>query len=110
MSPVPARATLVELPSRVNSLAKKPEQGGGAGGTVRPIQPSHLGKPSASQQVPTIRKEKTRSRVWGLLGIKGKKSKDVLSQENTRAVPSANILQRLDTLTPSKRKLSYSPH
>lgn len=105
MSPVPARATLVELPSRANSLARKPDNGDGA--TIRPIPPSHLVKQQPqsqpSQPAPAIRKDKTRSRVWGLLGIKGKKSKDVLAQDDGRTAPAANILQRLDTLTPSKR-------
>ena len=104
MSPVPARATLVELPSRANSIARKPDHGEGA--TLRATQPNHLIKPQPSQQFPTIKKDKTRSRVWGLLGIKGKKSKDVLAQEDNRAAPAANILQRLDTLTPSKRQSS----
>jgi len=106
MSPVPARATLVELHSRANSTVRRPN--------VPIPSPRQL---AVSAQPPVvefqaspkaIKKEKTRSKVWGLLGIRSKKSKDVL----TKAAPPvgyiaparAVVQQDQHTLTPSRGK------
>jgi len=103
MSPVPARATLVELPTRANSTVRKP--------SVPVPSPRQLAVSAQSALVEVqsspkaIKKEKTRSRVWGLLGIRSKKSKDIL----TKAAPPvgyvaarAVVQQDKDTLTPSR--------
>lgn len=102
MSPVPARATLVELPSRANSTIRRPSI---------PI-PSPRQLASAQPIVDTqaspkaIKKEKTRSRVWGLLGLRSKKSKDLLSKATPPVgyvAPVRSIGKKdQDTLTPSK--------
>jgi len=106
MSPVPARATLVELPSRANSTVRRP--------SVPIPSPRQL---AVSAQPPVIevqaspkaiKKEKTRSRVWGLLGIRSKKSKDVLTKVAPPvgyiAPARAVVQQDQHTLTPSRGK------
>ena len=95
---------MVELPSRANSTVRRP--------SIPIPSPRQL---AVSSQPPVvevqaspkaIKKDKTRSRVWGLLGIRSKKSKDVL----TKAAPPvgyvaparAVVHQDHDTLTPSR--------
>ena len=106
MSPVPARATLVELPSRANSTIRRPSVP-----IPSPRQLAVSAQPAVVEvqaSPKAIKKEKTRSRVWGLLGIRSKKSKDVL----TKAAPPvgyiaptrAVVQQDQHTLTPSRGK------
>lgn len=105
MSPVPARATLVELPSRSNSTVRRP--------SVPIPSPRQLASAQTVVDVhaspKAIKKEKTKSRVWGLLGIRSKKSKDVLAKvapvEHIAPVLKP-IKQIQNTLTPSRGESS----
>lgn len=102
MSPVPARATLVELPSRANSIARRPTNGSTP---APPIPPAVTVQQKPPQPIePSIKKEKTKSRVWGLLGIKPKKSRDLASQMVVAQsdVPNVRAAHKIDTLTPSR--------
>lgn len=103
MSPKPARATLVELPSRANSVIRKPEPA--SSGTLRAIPSPRQVKESQNHSA-TLKKEKTRSKVWGLLGIKPRKSKDLMaSTEGPVPPPAVQPARLVKVLTPSKGKL-----
>jgi hypothetical protein len=104
MSPVPARATLVELPSRNNSTIRRP--------SIPIPSPRQLASAPPVVEVhaspKAIKKEKTKSRVWGLLGLRSKKSKDLLSKVAPpveHIAPARKIVNKdQDTLTPSRGK------
>ena len=107
MSPVPARATLVELPSRANSTVRRPSIPIPSPRQLVAVKPVEtvIASPKA------IKKEKTKSRVWGLLGIRSKKSKDVLTKATAPvevAAPAPVFKQDKDTLTPSRGELCSS--
>jgi hypothetical protein len=95
---------LVELPSRANSTVRRP--------SVPIPSPRQLAVSSqppvveVSASPKAIKKEKTRSRVWGLLGIRSKKSKDVLAKAAPPvgyvAPARAAVQQDQNTLTPSR--------
>lgn len=102
MSPVPARATLVELPSRANSTVRKPTNPAVA---VHPILlPSPVHHKVSQPFQPTIKKEKTKSRVWGMLCIKSKKSRDMMADPESTEGRAYDVSHKGDTLTPSRRK------
>jgi len=108
MSPVPARATLVELPSRSKSTVRRPSipiPSPRQLASARPLVVEAQASPKA------IKKEKTKSRVWGLLGIRTKRSKDVLTKpaliEPIAAPPKPTFKQDQDTLTPSRSEFPY---
>jgi hypothetical protein len=100
MSPVPARATLVELPSRANSTVRRP--------SIPIPSPRQLASAQVVEKVDAspkaIKKEKTKSRVWGLLGMRSKKSKDILAKAtaSVETAPAPVVKQDKDTLTPSR--------
>jgi hypothetical protein len=122
MSPVPARATLVELPSRANSTIRRPSD---PIPSPRQLAVSAQSSVADRTSVPVtcppvaqaIKKEKTKSRVWGLLGIKSRKSKDVLAGKAAVAAVPATVAASparhtirtsiRDALTPSKGMSCY---
>jgi hypothetical protein len=104
MSPVPARATLVELPSRANSTVRRP--------SIPIPSPRQLASAQLVEKVDAspkaIKKENAKSRVWGLLGIRSKKSKDVLAKATApveTAGPALVVKHDKNTLTPSRGQL-----
>jgi len=107
MSPVPTRATLVELPSRSNPTVRRPSVPIPSPRQLASARPP-VGEAQASPKA--IKKEKTKSRVWGLLGIRTKKSKDVLTK-SAPVEPVAPLRpttkQDQDTLTPSRSESPY---